>query len=348
MFETLMGRLGYEKRESASYTDAVVAAILGGARNQAASATETAVLETCSGMVGRAFASATVTGSRVSALDPRTLMVVGRTLVRKGEVLLWIRAARSGIGLLPVSTHAVTGGYDPATWEYELTLPGPSRISTVRVPEADVVHIRANVDPERPWRGVAPIDSARLDADLTAQLTKALRDEAAGPRGSFLPSPGGDHDTLKGDISDANGAMLVVETMKHSHQSGVPAPKDDWGQRRFGFNAPQAMLEARQQASDALMGALGLSAAIFRARDAASAVASYRHFAHSTIGPLGRLAQMELREKLDDRELTIEFTELRAADVAARANAFRKLVEGGIEVEKALGLSGMLADDSEV
>lgn len=51
MIETLMGRMGYEKRETASCTDSVVAAILNGARGSVAEATATSALEASSGLV---------------------------------------------------------------------------------------------------------------------------------------------------------------------------------------------------------------------------------------------------------------------------------------------------------
>ena len=100
-----------------------------------------------------------------------------------------------------------------------------------------------------------------------------------------------------------------------------------------------------ETSADGVMAAVGISAAIFRAKDAASAVASYRHFAHSVVSPLGRLVQMELQAKLDSPDLALDFADLRAADVNSRANSFKKLVEAGIETEKALAMSGLMATD---
>lgn len=345
MLQRIARRLGYEKRETTSYTDAVVAAILGGARNQSAQATATAALETCAGVTGRGFASARVTGLRASALDPQTLAILGRALIRRGESLFWVRPGGDGVRLVPVSTYAITGDYDPASWSYELSLAGPSWTGSVKVPAADVVHVRTNVEPDRPWRGVAPVEGGRHAAELAAQLAKAMADEAAGPRGSFLPGPGADLTGLAADAKGANGSMLLVESMAGSFQSGLPSPKGDWEQRRFGFNAPQQMVLAMDSAHEALMGAVGISAALFRARDAASAQIAYRTFAHSLLGPLGRLAMLELRAKLDSAELTIDFEDLRAGDLAARARGFKALVEGGMEIPEALGVSGLMARD---
>ena len=342
MLERLARRLGYEKRESAGFTDALVASILASADGAAALATSTAALETCASLVGRAFASAKVTGKRSEVVTPDLMMICGRALVRRGESLFLVRPGADGPQLVPVSTWSIEGTYDPSTWVYELTLPGPSVLTSVRADAADVCPVRTNIDSERPWRGTSPIDTAALEAGLAANAAKALSDEAKSPRGSFIPTPGGQSDALAADVRGAKGATLLVESMSANWGAGGPPPKD-WDQRRFGFSAPAALLDARTQASDALMAACGISAAIFRARDAASAVASYRHFVHALVGPLGRLLAMELRAKLDAPDLSVDFADLRAGDVQARANAFRKLVEAGIPIERALGLSGLLA-----
>ncbi len=108
-------------------------------------------------------------------------------------------------------------------------------------------------------------------------------------------------------------------------QAGGSAPARDWEQKRFGYDAPMSLLKAMEMGSDGLMAAVGISAAIFKAAAViASAVASYRHFAHSVVSPLGRLLQMELQAKLDSPDLALDFADLRAADVNSRANSFKK------------------------
>ena len=345
MLETLARKLGFEKRQS-EYTDAITQQILSASTGAAAEVGATSALETCSGLLGRAFASAKVSGIRADAVTPECLMLAGRELIRRGEVAFRVVPGGMGVKLLPVSRWYVQGGPDPDSWVYELTMAGPTLVQTYsNVSAMDVIHVRANADPSRPWQGRAPAANASLAADLTARATKALVDEAGGPRGSFIPGPGTATDAMAGDIKGAQGQTLLVESMASNAQAGGPPPSKDWLQVRFGFDAPDSLLSAMEMGSDSLMAAVGISAAIFRAKDAASSVASYRHFAHSVVSPLGRLVQMELQSKLDSPDLTLDFADLRAADVNARANSFRKLVEGGIETEKALALSGLLAVD---
>ena len=64
----------------------------------------------------------------------------------------------------------------------------------------------------------------------------------------------------------------------------------------------------------------------------------------STIGPLGRIILTELRAKLAP-DLDVGWNELRASDVQGRARAFQSLVGGGMEIERAVTVSGLLVAD---
>ena len=59
--------------------------------------------------------------------------------------------------------------------------------------------------------------------------------------------------------------------------------------------------------------------------------------------PLGLIVQHELQTKLET-EITISWEELRASDLSGRARAFQSMVGGGMDVEKAASLAGLLAD----
>ena len=79
-----------EKRADSSYTDALVAAITANAGGQTtAFPTATSSLEACAGLVGRAFASAEVIGPdyAMDALSPDVMALIGRSLIRRGEIL---------------------------------------------------------------------------------------------------------------------------------------------------------------------------------------------------------------------------------------------------------------------
>ena len=148
-----------EKRES-SYSDALIQQILSSSGGSVGpQSISTGALEFCAGLVGRAFASASVEGPPMltAALTPSFLNNVGRELVRHGEILFHVDFL-DALKLSPVSDWDVQGGYDPAAWRYRLTLAGPSSVTTIsNRPAAGVLHFhvrsRSGATASRPVPG---------------------------------------------------------------------------------------------------------------------------------------------------------------------------------------------------
>ena len=59
---------------------------------------------------------------------------------------------------------------------------------------------------------------------------------------------------------------------------------------------------------------------------------------------LGRLAEAELQEKLEDT-VTLSWQELRASDLSGRARAFQSMVGGGMAIDKAVSVAGLMVVD---
>ena len=179
-----------EKRES-SYTDALIAQIvLQASGGTLARPSGTGALEAAASIVARCFAAADVAGPDqfTAALGPSTLSMIGRSLIRQGEILFAIEIMDGRVMLIPASSWDVTGSFAPSSWSYRLTLGGPSRLETREPVAADgMIHIRLQSDPEQPWKGVAPLASAAIAGRLSAETMQALADEASGPRGMLLP-----------------------------------------------------------------------------------------------------------------------------------------------------------------
>ena len=57
--------------------------------------------------------------------------MIGRSLIRQGEILFAIEVRDGRVMLLPAASWDVRGGHDPASWTYRLTLGGPSRLTTL-------------------------------------------------------------------------------------------------------------------------------------------------------------------------------------------------------------------------
>lgn len=153
-----------ETRADSSYTDALVAAITANAAGETtAFPMATAALEACAGFVGRAFAAAEVQADArtLEVLTPACLAMIGRSLIRRGAIVLLIRVVNGRLLLLPAASHDVDGGPDPSTWRYRVTVGGPERTITYDgVAAESVVHVMYSQDPEHPWHGAAPLQVA--------------------------------------------------------------------------------------------------------------------------------------------------------------------------------------------
>ena len=339
-----------EERADSSYTDALIASITANAGGRStAFPTATASLEAAAGFVGRAFASAEVEAPEmaIAALDPSCLNLIGRALIRRGEVLFLIRVDRHGLKLLPAASYDIDGGPDPASWEYRLTIGGPERTHTYsHQPAETVIHLTYGRDPERPWRGYGPLQVAQLAGRLSAETSAALADEAGGPRGSFLPTPApgqdGSVNVLKSDIRTARGDMLLTQGGDWNDAGAVSA---EWSAKRFGADPPEGLVRLQEQASREVLTACGLSPALWSIDSATAAREAYRQALHSVIAPLGRLVSWELSRKLE-ADVVLDWTELRAGDISGRARAFQSLVGGGMDMTQAAAASGILIGDA--
>ena len=192
MLKGLMTRLGYEKRDS-SYTDTLVSFLTANAGGTStAFPTATAALEACAGLVGRAFAACEVMGPEnvVQALTPDFLSMIGRALIRRGEILFSVDVSDGRVNLWPAASHDVSGQHDPATWKYRLNLAGPDfQTSIENVPSERVVHVMYARDAEKPWRGYGPLQVASSPVACPLRLLRLWPMKRAGLGGLSFPCP---------------------------------------------------------------------------------------------------------------------------------------------------------------
>ena len=338
-----------ETRQESGYTDVLIAALVSRAEGKSlALPSATAALEAASGTVGRGFAGCEVTGpeSLTRALTPGVLEMIGRSLIRRGELVFLIDTQAGKLRLIPAETHDVTGGPYPEEWEYRLTLGGPTRTMTHEfVPATSVLHFKYAADPSTPWRGNGPIAVANLAGKLSAETVNALANESSGPVGRLLGIPvDGDSATvlaLKTDIAQARGRTAIIEG-------------GDWGasgdakvslkSERFGSEPPSSLVDLLNVSSREIYSACGLNAAIWGSGDAASTREAWRLCLFSVLSPLGRLVQAELQDKLDD-EVSLSWQELRASDLSGRSRAFQSMVNGGMSVTDAVAVAGLMVED---
>ena len=304
-------------------------------------------LEACAGVVGRGFASAEVGGRGIvtDALTPQVMELVGRSLIRAGEIVMLVDTTDGRLQILPCETWDVEGGPFPDSWVYRLTLGGPSRTLTYDwTPASSVLHFRYACDAAKPWRGNSPLAVAALAGRLSAETVNQLADEASGPVGALLGIPkDGDDETvtaLKGDIKNAKGRVALLESGDWDNTGGGTV---DLATKRFGAAPPEALVELLEVSSREVWAACGFNASLFEGNQAAGVREAWRLALFGVLSPLGRLVQTELRAKLGD--VTLDWSELRASDLSGRARAFQSMVGAGMDVSKAAGLAGLM--DSE-
>ena len=337
-----------EVRADSSYTDTLVNLIVSQAGGSIVKATATAALEAAAGVVARAFAAAEVSGPPllVDAFGPAVRSMVGRSLIRSGEIVLAVDVRGGAVHFVPAADWDIQGGYAPETWRYRLSLAGPSQQFTRSGVGADqVVHFRYQVDPAMPWKGVGPLESAALAGRLSAELANALGDEASGTRGHLLPIPVDGQDptitALKADLKTLRGRLAVVESQTTGKWTADnrQAARGGWTVERLGANPPEPLVMLHEIATRDVLSACGVSPALFGGADGTSAREAWRLALHGVIAPLADLVVGEISEKTGE-QMSINFDKLRASDVSGRARAFQSLTGGGLSVGSAAVLAG--------
>ena len=140
---------------SADYSDAIVQALLSSASGEVQEGL-TGAVEIAAGFWQRSFSSALIKGSDLigEALAPH-LGYIGRSLVEHGEAIFYPDFT-GGLTLIPASSSIVTGGPEPASWRYELTLSGPTSVKTRRRLTAEsVLHLYYVRGARNPWKGIS-------------------------------------------------------------------------------------------------------------------------------------------------------------------------------------------------
>ena len=346
-----------ETRESGGdFSDAVVRLIESQAAGSAADASSTAAVEAASGALSRAFAAAEVSGPPwvQDAVSARFLAQVGRDLIRRGDSLHVIRLDGGGVKLIPASSWHWEGTHDPATWTVRATAYGPSTSTTWNLPAAGVVFMTWGSTPGQPYIGVAPVDWAHTTARLNAAAERTLADEAGGPVASLLTVPegqAGDDDddgdplaTLRAAIAGAKGKALLLESTAGGYGQGkAEAPRKDWTPNRLGPAPAEGLVKVADAAFMRVLAATGTPPALLMAESGTAQRDAVRFWMLNTVLPLARMVEAELTMKLDT-PVGLRFDKY-PLDLQARAGSFKSLVAGGMDVEKAIALSGLLADD---
>ena len=283
------------------------------------------------------------------------LALVARNLIRRGEDFhrIYVRGGR--IVLEPCGfAYAHGNGPDPMSWTYNATLYGPTDSRHEWVPAASMLHTRYSVDSSRPWFGQGPLHWAHRTGTLAGALETRLGEEAGGPVGHVLPVPsdggdGTDDDPLamlKADMASARGRTLLAETTQAGWGEGrQAAPQADYKPQRFGADPPDSLPSLRTEAGLSVLSACGVPGALVDAgADGTAQREAWRRFVMGSVEPLLAIVAQEVEAKMETR-VSFDLSALWAHDLAGRASSFKALVTGGMALEKAAALSGLMGAD---
>ena len=331
---------------SSNYTDLILTAQSYAAAGTTSSVRALAALEVASGLWSRSLASATVapTSAALAGLTPAVLMDIGAELCRNGEALYTLAVEDGQVVLHPVASFDVIGDYNPNSWFYRVTQSGPTSSTTRRLTADDVLHVRLSVDPDQPWRGRSLMSRCPETAALASNLETRLAQEAGGPVGALLGVPESsdpDGDTLaalRAGIAGARGAPILHETVVSGYGDKGNAPYGDLRPVRLGASWPAAVAELRDPISLSVMLACGIPTALVSNSDGTSAREGLRRFLTTTIRPVARIIETELRAKLDSGA-ALTFGELAASDITGKAVG--SLVKAGMSIEDARSVAGL-------
>ena len=339
-----------ERSADASYTDQLVDAAVSEARGETLDASTLAVVEACTSLWERALSSATIEpmNNRLGGLSPGLLALVGRSLAVKGNLVCRIVVEGAAVKLLPAADYDIDGQTDPATWVYRLNLPGPSSTETVMVPADGVVHFRIGAMASAPWRGTAPLRSAKATSNLASKIETSLGREAdiyvarfvgVDRRGTFENWK----QTVETIRRRKGGVVFTGGILGQGESGRIPEPA------RLGPQPNDTFADAlRSAVGRDICAAFGVPVSLFAERgDGAGQREAWRRFWLGTVQPLALLVQAECKAKLDP-SCVVSLGALRAADedsrsraVARRAQAFKVLLDAKVDTAEAKRIAGL-------
>ena len=342
-----------QKREAGhGYTDALLRIIQAEASSALADSTTTAAVESSAGLVGRALSCAKVTGGPDwvrNVITPRTLELIGRSLITTGESMHLFTLQRDmKASLTPAADWDINGPSNPDDWTVFVTLASPDGVQSRFVPYSSVIHVTWAISAQRPYEGLSPVQRSILTAKMLAETERSLGDEAAGPITNILPVPEGKAEgatdrlaLLREGLKEARGRASVVETTAGAWGDGSSvAPRRDWMASRLGPMPEQSMVALRNEAFAHVAAACGVPPSLLsNISDGTAQRESLRRLHLTTIYPIAKQLENECRSKLDV-DISLDF-DLYSVDLVGRVNSLKGLIEAGVGIDEAMTLTGI-------
>ena len=301
-----------------------------------------AALEICSRWWGAALSTASISpvNAALAPVDAALLDYVGRELVRHGESCHVLDVADGAVELHPASSWQVEGSYRRRDWVYTCQMSGPSSTVTRKLAASQVIHVRYGVSRDRPWKGNSPASMAAATLQAGSRLERSLGEELAlRTQQMLVPRRNPNDFGGMGDLAPEN-LDKVVKALSQSVNQGVIALPSDLETKKLGPAPHPTYPELRDRLTYDILSAHGVNPALVSPNSTGQGLReSFRQFLFSTIRPVARLIEMELREKLEPTA-SLSFEALRGADIQGSARAYASLIKAEMKPVDAARIVG--------
>ena len=188
------------------------------------------------GSAWRGIASAAAQPSTVvtRVLSPDVLNMAVRAPIARGEIVPRIHMTADGVMLVPAETISVFGNDDTASWEYVLSLAGPSNSRTVmrarcravgptrRDPAAEAD--AGTATEPRGHRLQAGCRAVGPDSTAAGAVPCRIAHRVAGRRGKAHGHSGGEAEARSTEIRSAGEGLAEADLSKARWSVAPPAP----------------------------------------------------------------------------------------------------------------------------
>ena len=288
--------------------------------------------QSAAGLWARCLSVAT---SDLEAVSPDVLGGIGWDLAIVGEHVSVVQVDGTGrVALLRASSWNISGGPDPRSWLYDVSLSGPTGTHTRVVPAAGVVHVRYLPDNRIPWRGVAPWKRAPTLSKLAAEVESALVREARLPTKMIIPMPQGggiDVGTLRNDMQNNAYQTVFPTTTAAGFGAGrSSAPLTDWKVTRLKSEPEEALVGLCRDIPGQIGILYGIPNVLTSGTGSETVTReAFRRFVLTAIEPLALIISKECT-RVFEVPVELDLSELAHADIAGRARAFKALSGAGM------------------
>ena len=186
--------------------------------------------------------------------------------------------------------------------------------------------------------GCSPLKEARTSLKVPAYLESRLAGEPAGPIGAILQIPNmsadkGSQAALTRQANRLRGPVVLFDSSPGNALRENPL-STDYRPIRLRANPPQPLVLLHQQAMIHVLTACGIPAEFVETGDGTARREAWRQFVFGSIAPLARSVEAELTAKLE-MSIALDFSELRASDLAGRSRADKQSIEAGMTDQQA-------------